>query len=177
MIAFEDLHKDIIVFSYQTGPVMGKEGEDGGFSISLYGNGNLRYCTYRFFEQIRLLEMFKLSRDETKQIYDIIAASQNLLETIPGRLDNGSKDGCSNEFEFLGHEKIRVWNIRWSFVQGVRLYNNSYYKEYQGNMEQENAVLTVFENICKCLKKMGISLSLTECEMQDGCRMRITWQE
>ncbi|HBA64103.1 MAG TPA: hypothetical protein DCZ20_09635 [Lachnospiraceae bacterium] len=177
MLRFEELHKDIIVFSYQTGPIMGTEGEDGGFSLCLYGNGNLKYCTYRFFEQINLLEMFKMTREETKQIYDIIAESQELLEKIPARLDNGSTDGYSNEFEFLGHERICAWNIRKSFVQGMWLKNRKYYGSYKENMQQENMVLGIFEKICKCLKEQGILLSLTECRMRDDCRMRITWKE
>ena len=41
---FEELRKEHIVFSYRIGPEMGIEGDDGGFSIELYGNGNLRYC-------------------------------------------------------------------------------------------------------------------------------------
>ena len=35
MIAFEALNKDMIVFSYQTGPIMGMDGDEGGFSVCL----------------------------------------------------------------------------------------------------------------------------------------------
>lgn len=176
MIRFEELHKDIIVFSYQTSPIMGVEGEDGGFSICLYGNGNMRYCTYRFFEQINLLEMFKLSRDETKMIYDIIAGAQEVLEKIPGKLDNGSTEGYSNEFTFM-EQRISAWNIRKAFVKGMWLKNREYYDRYKENMQQENAVVMIFDAVCRCLKKQGILLSLKDCRMRDDCKMRVTWRE
>ena len=73
MIAFEALNKDMIVFSYQTGPIMGMDGDEGGFSVCLYGNGNLKYCTYKFCEQINSMEIFKMTKEETKMIYDTIA--------------------------------------------------------------------------------------------------------
>ena len=41
------LTKEMKIFSYQTSPVVGWEGEYGGFSLELFGNGNLRYCTYK----------------------------------------------------------------------------------------------------------------------------------
>lgn len=57
------LTKDMKIFSYRTEPLNGMEGDDGGFSIELYGNGNLRYCVYRLFDDIRLLQMFKVSKE------------------------------------------------------------------------------------------------------------------
>ena len=49
---FEELRKEHIVFSYRIGPDTGIEGDDGGFSIELYGNGNLRYCRYQLFDEV-----------------------------------------------------------------------------------------------------------------------------
>lgn len=177
MIAFEALRKEMVVFSYQTGPIMGMDGEEGGFSVCLYGNGNLKYCTYRFCEQINSMEIFKMSREETKMIYDVIADAEDVLETIPERLDNGSTSGNSNEFVFLGHEKIRAWNIKKSFPRAVWLTNHQYYETHKENMIYENEVIRIFEMICRCFKKQGIELSLTHCEMRDDCRVRVTWKE
>lgn len=70
---FEELRKDNIIFSYQTGPTYGAEGADGGFSVTLYGNGNLRYCTYKLMDQISSMQIFKLSKGQTKMVYDVVA--------------------------------------------------------------------------------------------------------
>lgn len=177
MIAFEKLNKEMVVFSYQTGPIMGMEGDDGGFSVCLYGNGNLRYCTYRFFEQISTLEMFKLTREETKMIYDVLADEEKTLAGLPKRLDNGSTDGDSNEFEFLGFGKVTAWNIKKTYVKAMWLANHKYYEQYKENMEYENEVIRVFDRICRCLKKQGIEMSLGRCSVRDDCRVRVTWEE
>lgn len=177
MIAFEALNKDMIVFSYQTGPIMGMDGDEGGFSVCLYGNGNLKYCTYKFCEQINSMEIFKMTKEETKMIYDTIAEAEEELKRIPERLDNGSTSGSSNEFEFLGHKKIRAWNIKKSYPRAVWFTNRKYYEAYKENMIYENQVIGIFEMICRCFKKQGIELSLERCAMREDCRVRVTWKE
>ena len=87
------LTKDMKIFSYRTEPLNGMEGDDGGFSIELYGNGNLRYCVYRLFDDIRLLQMFKVSKEAVYDIYGIIEKARKRLEQVPQKLDNGSEDG------------------------------------------------------------------------------------
>ena len=66
------LTKDMKIFLYRTEPLNGLEGDDGGFSIELYGNGNLRYCVYRLFDDIRLLQMFKVSKETVYSIYTVL---------------------------------------------------------------------------------------------------------
>ena len=76
------LTKDMKIFSYRTEPLNGMEGDDGGFSIELYGNGNLRYCIYRLFDDIRLLQMFKVSKEAVYDIYGIIEKATKRLEQL-----------------------------------------------------------------------------------------------
>lgn len=171
----ETLTKDMIVFSYQTGPVSGWEGDDGGFSIELYGNGNLRYCTYKLFDSIQLLQMFKVDRKTVYAVYDIIEKSREQLEKIPDRLDNGSKDGVLNEFQFRGCERITATNIREEFIKGIMLVNPAYYKDYKENMRHENTVLKVFKEICRTLKGAQVELSLDTCEIWQDCKLKVTW--
>lgn len=169
------LTKDMLVFAYQTGPVSGWEGDDGGFSVELYGNGNLRYCTYKLFDNIQLLQMFKLDRKTVYAVYDIIEKSREQLEKIPGRLDNGSSDGVMNEFCFLDCDRITAINIREEFIKGICLVNRSYYKEYKQNIKDENTVLKVFKEICKVLKTQSVDLTLESCEIWQDCKLKVTW--
>ena len=110
-------------------------------------------------------------------IYDTIAEAEEELKKIPERLDNGSTSGSSNEFEFLGHKKIRAWNIKKSYPRAVWFTNRKYYEAYKENMIYENQVIGIFEMICRCFKKQGIELSLERCAMREDCRVRVTWKE
>ena len=108
------LTKDMKIFSYRTEPLNGMEGDDGGFSIELYGNGNLRYCVYRLFDDIRLLQMFKVSKEAVYDIYGIIEKARKRLEQVPQKLDNGSEDGMLNEFFNRIRSYLKHW---WIFLQ------------------------------------------------------------
>lgn len=167
----------MLVFAYKTCPVSGWEGDDGGFSLELYGNGNLKYCTYKLFDNIQLMQMFKLDPETVYTFCDIIEKSGEQLALIPERLDNGSEDGVLNEFQFLGYDRITASNIRESFVKGMRLVKPSYYKEYKDNMEYENALLKIFKEVCKVLKEKDVHLTLDKCEIWLDSKLKVTWQE
>lgn len=169
------LTKDMKIFLYRTEPLNGLEGDDGGFSIELYGNGNLRYCVYRLFDDIRLLQMFKVSKETVYSIYGIIEKARKRLEIIPEKLDNGSRDGMLNEFLFGDFCWVTAINIREVFVKGMILTNYSYYQKYKENMKHENTVLGVFKEICKVLKEAGVELSLESCEVWKDCKLKVTW--
>lgn len=171
----EALTKDMKIFSYRTEPVSGWEGDDGGFSIELYGNGNLRYCVYKLFDDIQLMQMFKLDRNTVYAIYDIIEEAREQLEKVPERLDNGSEDGVLNEFQFWKCARITAVNIRETFVKGVMLTNHAYYQEYKENMKYENFVLKVFKGICKELRGNEVNLTLEACEIVKDCKLKVTW--
>lgn len=173
---FEELRKEHTVFSYHTSPNYGIEGDDGGFSIQLYGNGNLRYCTYRLFDQMNSLEMFKLTREQVEQIFYIIQENQKRLAEVPSCLDNGREHKHSNELEFIGHDKIWAWDMKKTFLPVEMLKKPSYYREYKENMKWENTVRDVFDKICACMKNFGIELTQDSCELNDECRIRVTWQ-
>ena len=169
------LTKDMKIFSYRTEPLNGMEGDDGGFSIELYGNGNLRYCVYRLFDDIRLLQMFKVSKEAVYDIYGIIEKARKRLEQVPQKLDNGSEDGMLNEFLFSDFSWVTAVNIQEVFVKGMILTNYQYYQQYKENMKHENTVLGVFEEICKVLKSAGVELSLDSCEIWKDCKLKVTW--
>lgn len=173
---FEELRKEHLVFAYQTSPNYGIEGDDGGFSIELYGNGNLRYCTYKLFDEINSLEMFKLTREQVHQIFTVIQDCRTKLEGIPVYADDGKEHRNSNEFEFLGHGRIWTWDIHKTFLPMEIIKNRTYYREYKDNMKWENIVWDVFERICSHLKKCGILLTTDSCELSEDCKVRVTWK-
>lgn len=88
----------------------------------------------------------------------------------------GKERKNSNEFEFLGHDKIWAWDIRKTFLPIEMIKNHAYYQEYKDNMRWENAIWDVFEKICSCMKKYGIVLSLDSCELSEDCKIRVTWK-
>ena len=100
---FEELRKEHIVFSYRIGPDTGIEGDDGGFSIELYGNGNLRYCRYQLFDEVVGIEMYKLTKEQVRRIYDVIMSYEEKLERIPTCLE------CGRKKELAGIPVFRFW--------------------------------------------------------------------
>ena len=169
------LTKDMKIFSYRVKPAYGMEGEYGGFSIELYGNGNLRYCVYRLLDDIQKMEMFKLKKETVYAVYGIIDHARKRLDAIPENLNNGSLDGMLNEFFFDDFKWITAWNIEESFIRGVMLKNYDYYRKYKENMKYENAVLRIFKEICKVLRKSGVDLSLESCDIWLDSKLRVTW--
>lgn len=173
---FEQLSNDEIIFSYQMNPAFGREGEDGGFSFTLHKNGKLQYCTYVLFDNISLLELFKMDSEHVKTVYELIQSERETLEKIPGELDNGTKDGVINEFWFYGHEKISAYNIKETFIQKEMILNRDYYKIYKENMVYENEVLRIFKTLCGYLKKCNVKLKLDCCKiLRDDFALKITW--
>lgn len=165
----------MMIFSYRTEPLNGREGDDGGFSIELYGNGNLRYCMYKLFQDIQILEMFKVSKESVYEIYEMIEKARKQLEELPERLDNGSEGGMLNEFRFGECRWVTAVNIQETFLKGVMLTKHQYYREYKENMKRENTVLKLFREICRVLKGTGVDLSLNACEIRQDCKLKVTW--
>ena len=77
------------------------EGDDGGFLLELRGNGNLKFVAYRLFDEIKTMKIFKLDREETKEIFDLLKGSEHIWRQIPEKLDNHLNDGPGNINEFI----------------------------------------------------------------------------
>ena len=157
------LTKEMKIFSYQTSPVVGWEGEYGGFSLELFGNGNLRYCTYKLFDDIQLMQMFKVDRDTVYGIYELIQETKEEIGEIPRNLDNGS------------HEEIVARNIKTSLPKLTMFTKRSYYEKYRENMANENSVLRIFHEICRLLRTQGVRLSLGQCKIDQDFKLKVTW--
>ena len=173
---FEELTKEDIVFSYQMSPGYGSEGEDGGFSITLHGNGNLRYCTYKLFDQICTLEMFKLTKDQVYEIFKVVKKQEGKLNHIPDQLDNGKEHLIYSEFKFFDHKKIGVWNIQHTNLFLKKMTDHTYYEKYKENMKYENILEKTFSSICQILKKYEIELSVDSCDLNHDSKIRVMWK-
>ena len=99
------LTKEMKIFSYQTSPVVGWEGEYGGFSLELFGNGNLRYCTYKLFDDIQLMQMFKVDRDTVYGIYELIQETKEEIGRYRGILIMVLMKDGSMSFILLGRKR------------------------------------------------------------------------
>lgn len=174
---FRDLNKDMIVFSYRISPDFGKEGDNGGFLLELRGNGNLRFARYKLFDEISLLKIFKLNREETKEIFDLLDRTEKIWSDIPEELDNHLEciPGYSNEFVFLNWKRIEAHNIKKTWMPGMIIKERKYYKENKENMRYENQVIEIFEEISRILKKKHIDLGLRQCVIDDTCRVKVRW--
>lgn len=173
---FEELTKENIVFSYQTSPGYGLEGDDGGFSITLYGNGNLKYCTYRLFDQINSLEMFKLSKEQSKSVFRAIKKHEKELIQMPEKLENEKEHSNYYEFIFLDEYKITVWDIQHTNIIWKKLTDHTYYQEHKEHMKYENLILGIFEKISQILKKDDIRLDLLSCDLDRDSKIRVMWK-
>ena len=173
---FKDLNKDIVVFRYHVSPNFGMEGDDGGFSLELRGNGNLKFAAYQLFDEIKTMQIFKLNREETKAVFDLLKETEAVWREIPEHLDNHLIDGPGNinEFSFLD-KKIQAHNIRKTWIPGEAIRGGRYYKRFRKTMKYENQVLHSFDGISKILRKKDIYLSLDQCRIHDRCKVKITW--
>lgn len=173
---FEELRKEHKIFAYHVSPSYGIEGDEGGFSIEIYGNGNLRYCTYKLFEEINTLEMFKLTKEQAYQVFKIMQEYEKKLENIPTYIEDGKEHKNCSEFEFLNCGKIYTGDVLKTFLPLERLKNREQYKIYKEAMKWNNLLYDIFEKVSACLKKAGIFLAFESCELSEDCKIRVTWK-
>ncbi|BCZ45778.1 hypothetical protein psyc5s11_18450 [Clostridium gelidum] len=155
---FDKMLETEIIFEYRLGNA-GEccIGDDDGFSITIYRNGNLIYREYET-ESIEVkFKEFALPYNTIKHIYKLI--KENNIEEIPESLDNGSKDGNSNRFVFYNIKRIIAWNIIDEEYKPEML-DKDYLKEYGENYYYECQVMKLFNAITAELLKIGYCLSL-----------------
>ena len=155
---FDMLLESEIIFEYRLGNA-GEYciGDDDGFGITIYRNGNLFYREYET-ESIEVkFKEFALPYNTIKQVHKLI--KENNIEEVPESLDNGSKDGNSNRFIFYNSKKILAWNLINEECKPKRL-DKDYLKEYGENYYYECKVIKLFNAITDELLKIGYCLSL-----------------
>lgn len=175
---FEELHIGVTVFSYHVSPVFGREGDYGGFSLTLYGNGNLKYCRYKLFDKIDGAIYFKLSKETVKEIYDAITAYEDRLRDLPQQLDyeQAKTSGVFQEFCFLDAMSTCTWNAKRHSMVLERMKNKERYRLYHGLYRYENIILELFDQICTVMKKEDITLSLSGCKGKEEFKLKVTFK-
>ena len=177
MADIQNLTKNLILFSYQSAPMLAVEGCDGGFAITVYGDGEVRYRKYSGMDEIELLEVFHLSRKALKIFLHKIRKIEERLQNVPLCLDNGSEGGVIQKFTFHGGKTVSVKNLKKTSLKQAFLFEHSNYKKYRENMKHENLLMESFEEIRSELEKSGIELDETGCRAKKSCRLRISWCE
>lgn len=174
---FSDLNKEMIVFSYRISPNFGKEGDNGGFLLELLGNGNLRLARYRLFDEIKMLKIFKLNREETEEIFNFLISTQEIWKDIPEVLENDTVrvPGNTNEFIFLNWKRIEAHNIRKTWIPAEKIIHRKYYEDHKKIIQYENQLIEIFEGISKILKKNQIHLQLEKCLIAETCKVKVKW--
>lgn len=151
-----------ILFGYYWTPSEGMVGRYyGQFSIKIYLDGILSYKTYVFSREEMFSEEIKLTQSLINEIKHILDTNASVIGRLDQHLDNGSRDGCGNEFIF-GGQKIITWNINRRNEEEIMNRDADYYERFRKVIQQENSILDVFEQIVSVLRKEGIKLELYE---------------
>lgn len=136
-------------------------GNTDSFEIKVGNDGIIEYQKNNFNDERLELAYYKLKLDLVKKIEEIIESNAEIFN-VNSHLDNGSLDGCGNEFWFAyknRNRKILAWNIDLSIDDGHKI-RKEYLKKYGENLKQERLVLKVFFEICNILKEEGYKLDL-----------------
>lgn len=139
-------------------------GSSDGFEVLLFDcvdSFNLIYRELDFDNNVLEIRKYLVSKECIDKVTDILNNTSQIF-AVPNNLNNGSCDGCGNEFYFSNgtlENNILAWNIDISDISDKDL-PEDYLDEYSKNFRNEKLVLKVFKAITKELKKHNINLSL-----------------
>ena len=147
-----------IVFRYKYGGVgFGCKGMPGGTSIAVYKNGNVVQCEYDFGDDKPIEKKTLATLPElAESIAKIIVRNADKLSSIPNSLYNGTLDAPAEYFTF-SDKKITACNTHRINKNDVR---PEYYEAYKENIENENAVLDIYNEIAKEINKYDTGITL-----------------
>ena len=174
---FQDLNKDYGCFFLPCQPEFWHGGRRRRIFVGIAGQRQSQVCSVSPFDEIKDDEDFKLDREETKEIFELLKGSEHIWRQIPEKLDNHLNDGPGNinEFIFLNGKKVQAHNIRKTWLPGEALRGGPYYKRFRKVMKYENQVMHIFEGIARVLKKKEIHLTLEHCRIRERYKVKITW--
>ncbi len=138
-------------------------GNTDSFEIKISEDGCIEYHKTDFDGNNLEFNFYKLSDSGISKIKKCIQGNYEVFD-INSMLNNGSYDGCGNEFWFANEKKNRrivAWNIDDSIDDGHKI-RKEYLKEYGANLLQERKVLKLFFEICNVLVKEKFELNLFE---------------
>ena len=136
-------------------------GNTNSFEVKIKDDGIVEYQESDFKGKNLKLAFYQLKIETIEKIKKLIENNSEIFD-VNSHLDNGSLDGCGNEFWFANtnrNRKILAWNIDISINDG-RIIEEEYLKKYGENLKQERLVLKLFFEICNILKEEDYELSL-----------------
>ena len=146
------------IFEYKSVPSRGFSGGPGGWSISVYGSGDVIERKYRIRRKEPESESLLANAPELSEaILAIIRRHSARLQAIPDSLNNGSRDGTMQFFTF-GDRKISALNIGRTDPAEAQRRNPGYYERFRDNIAHENAVLDIYDEIAAEIKQRGIGV-------------------
>lgn len=156
--------KKKIIFGYYLYPSFEwPDMENAGFSVRLFANGTLVCQTYSLNRKreptVKNSRMLKISEDSVSSITRILAGYAKEIDALPEFTNNGSCDGCFNEFVFCG-KYVSSLNINRTDLTDVMLDDPKCYETFRFDMTDENTILDIFTKICEAMHSDGVKLYL-----------------
>ena len=147
------MENDRILFEYECTPAWsGGVGSFGGRTLCVNSSGSVTYYEYVHGKpEPTLTRTFDGGIDLANTIDSIIEFHKEDIKNIPENLDNGSLDGCFDNFTF-DEKQIKALNISQVDVEECKKENPEYYQDYSSNIEHENTVINLYLEIVKAIK-------------------------
>ncbi len=120
-------------------------GNTNGFEIKIEEDGTIEHRKTDFNDNTLELNFYQLSKSGVEKIKKSIKDNYEIFN-INSRLNNGSLDGCGNEFWFADEKRNRqilAWNIDDSIDDGHKV-REEYLKEYGENLKQERIICNLW---------------------------------
>ena len=141
-------------------PSFGFRGSLMGDAVTVYSDGTIVHKNYIFGQE----ESF--SEDKIAFIPEIAVMIEKILithkadmEKIPSKLNNGTRDGSHDCFQF-GKKTISSWSIQRRDLKKIKKRNPSYYEHYRDNVIYENMVLDIYDEIAEIINEYDIGVNL-----------------
>lgn len=151
----------MIIFGYRCSSASdSEEGENDGFSITIYENGVAEYKEYVFSDIIKKTKKIYINPVLIKKIEILLKKYQNKILMFDENLDdNLTYDGEFNKFIFNDKQIVTI-NIEFHNLDEIKKWDSDYYSDYYNVISQQNDIIVIFNKICSLLKKYGIILTL-----------------
>ena len=149
-----------VLFEYKGTPAFGFFGKYGGYSVTIYDDGDVVRREYIFAkENPSVEEKIAYVPEIVKELEAVLNQYKENLKLIPDELNNGTLDGSHDCFQF-GTKRISAWTINRTDLEEIRKMNPYYYESYKENMLAENFVLDIYNEIVNVIKKYGFDFGL-----------------
>ncbi|MBQ9441427.1 MAG: hypothetical protein IJU55_00230 [Selenomonadaceae bacterium] len=138
-----------IIFGYEINTVW-----RGGYSFSVYDNGIANTEKLSVRREIIESKKFVVPKSVVEDIKKYLIEQKNLIENLPEKINGFTVDGGWYDFNFLG-KQFFCFNISKTSnkeIYEMELLEGKISKDIMESIQQQNAVLEIFESARKFLK-------------------------